>query len=110
MTLTSTAVRDIPPIRHDEAMGLAAAEYQRFGALLHDLAPGDWTTATVCDRWDVRAVAAHVLGAAEACASSRENVHQMRLGHQVQRQLRDAAHPVLTMRPGRQKCRLSHGG
>ena len=87
MTLTSTAVRDIPPIRHDEAMGLAAAEYQRFGALLHDLAPGDWTTATVCDRWDVRAVAAHVLGAAEACASSRENIHQMRLGHQVQRQL-----------------------
>lgn len=48
MTLTSTAVRDIPPIRHDEAMGLAAAEYQRLGALLHDLAPGGWTTATVC--------------------------------------------------------------
>ena len=87
MTLTTTAVRDIPPIRHDEAMDLAAAEYQRFGALLHDLAPGDWTTATVCDRWDVRAVAAHVLGAAEACASIRENIHQMRLGHQVQRQL-----------------------
>ena len=87
MTLTSTAVRDIPPIRHDEAMDLAAAEYQRVGALLHDLAPGDWTTATVCDRWDVRAVAAHVLGAAEACASIRENIHQMRLGHQVQRQL-----------------------
>jgi uncharacterized protein (TIGR03083 family) len=87
MTLTTTAVCDIPPIRHDEAMDLAAAEYQRFGALLHDLAPGDWTTPTVCDRWDVRAVAAHVLGAAEACASARENAHQMRLGHQVQRQL-----------------------
>ena len=87
MTLTTTAARDIPPIRHHEAMDLAAAEYQRFGALLHDLAPGDWTTATVCHRWDVRAVAAHVLGAAEACASVRENIHQMRLGHQVQRQL-----------------------
>ncbi len=87
MTLTTTAVRDIPPIRHDEAMDLAAAEYHRFGALLHGLAPGDWTTATVCDHWDVRAVAAHVLGAAEACASVRENIHQMRLGHQVQRQL-----------------------
>jgi hypothetical protein len=35
----------------------------------------------------VRAIAAHVLGAAEACASVRENIHQMRLGHQVQRQL-----------------------
>jgi uncharacterized protein (TIGR03083 family) len=87
MTLTATAVRDIPPIRHDEAMGLAAAEYQRFTTLLHGLAPGEWTTATVCDRWDVRAVAAHVLGAAEACASIRENAHQMRLGRQVQRQL-----------------------
>ncbi len=87
MTLTATAVRDIPPIRHDEAMDLAAAEYQRFGALLRDLAPGDWAAATACDPWDVRAVALHVLGAAEACASVRENAHQMRLGHQVQRQL-----------------------
>jgi uncharacterized protein (TIGR03083 family) len=87
MTLTTTAVRDIPPIRHDEAMDLAAAEYQHFSALLHDLAPGDWNTPTVCDRWDVQAIAAHVLGAAEACASIRENAHQMRLGRQVQRQL-----------------------
>jgi SAM-dependent methyltransferase len=83
----TTLVRDIPPIRHEEAMGLAAAEYDRFGALLRGLAPGDWDTPTVCDQWDVRAVAAHVLGAAEACASVRENIHQMRLGHQVQRQL-----------------------
>jgi uncharacterized protein (TIGR03083 family) len=87
MTLTTTTVGDIPPIRHEEAMDLAAAEYDRFGALLHGLAPGDWNAATVCDRWDVRAVAAHVLGAAEACASIGENIHQMRLGHQVQRQL-----------------------
>lgn len=87
MTLTTTAVRDIPPIRHDEAMELAATEYQRFTALLDGLAAGDWDAATVCDRWNVRAMAAHVLGAAEACASLRENAHQMRLGHQVQRQL-----------------------
>jgi uncharacterized protein (TIGR03083 family) len=87
MTLTTTDVRDIPPIRHDEAMDLAAAEYQRFGALLRGLAPGDWHAPTVCERWDVRAMAAHVLGAAEACASIRENIHQMRLGRRVQRQL-----------------------
>ena len=87
MTLTTVDVRDIPPIRHDEAMGLAAAEYQRFGVLLHSLAPGDWNASTVCDRWDVRAIAAHVLGEAEACASIRENIHQMRLGRPVQRQL-----------------------
>jgi uncharacterized protein (TIGR03083 family) len=87
MPLTTTTVRDITPIRHDEAMDLAAAEYEHFGALLRGLAPGDWNTATVCDRWDVQAIAAHVLGAAEACASIRENAHQMRLGHKVQRQL-----------------------
>ncbi|HEY6277755.1 MAG TPA: maleylpyruvate isomerase family mycothiol-dependent enzyme [Streptosporangiaceae bacterium] len=87
MTLTTTDVRAIPPIRHDEAMELAAAEYQRFTALLGSLAPGDWNASTVCDRWDVRAMTAHVLGAAEACASLRENMHQMRLGRRVQRQL-----------------------
>jgi uncharacterized protein (TIGR03083 family) len=87
MTPTTAKVRDIPPIRHDEAMELAAAEYQRFTALLRSLDPGDWSAQTVCDRWDVRAMAAHVLGAAEACASVRENMHQMRLGRRVQRQL-----------------------
>jgi uncharacterized protein (TIGR03083 family) len=87
MTLTTTDVRDIPPIRHAEAMDLAAAEYQRFTALLRALAPGDWAAPTVCDRWNVQAIAAHVLGAAEACASIRENSHQMRRGRRVQRQL-----------------------
>jgi uncharacterized protein (TIGR03083 family) len=87
MTLTTTDVRDITPIRHEEAMDLAAAEYDRFAAVLRGLAPGEWKAPTACDRWDVQAVAAHVLGAAEACASIGENIHQMRLGHRVQRQL-----------------------
>jgi uncharacterized protein (TIGR03083 family) len=87
MSLTRVSVGDIPPIRHDEAMELAATEYQRFTELLGGLAPSDWNASTVCDRWDVRAIVAHVLGAAEACASIRENLHQMRLGRRVQRQL-----------------------
>ncbi|HEY0938332.1 MAG TPA: maleylpyruvate isomerase family mycothiol-dependent enzyme [Trebonia sp.] len=87
MTLAATTVPDIPPIQHEEAMDLAAAEYERFGALLGSLASGEWDTPTVCGRWDVRAVAAHVLGAAEACASVGENVHQVRIGRRVQRQL-----------------------
>ncbi len=86
MTMTTTSVRDIPPIRHAEAMDLAAAEYGHFTALLRDLAAADWSAPTVCDRWDVRTVAAHVLGAAEACASIGENMHQMRVGHRVQRE------------------------
>jgi uncharacterized protein (TIGR03083 family) len=87
MTVTATDVRDIPSIGHEEAMDLGAAEYQSFTTLVRGLAPGDWNAPTVCDRWDVRAIAAHVLGAAEACASIPENIHQMRLGRQVQRQL-----------------------
>lgn len=87
MTPATTSVHDIPPIRHDEAMSLAAAEYQRFGALLRGLAASDWDTPTVCAGWDVRAVAAHVLGAAEACASVRENARQLHLGRKAQRRL-----------------------
>jgi uncharacterized protein (TIGR03083 family) len=87
MTVTTTNVRDIPPIRHREAMALASTEYERFTTLLRSLAADDWATPTVCDRWNVQAMVAHVLGAAEANASIRENIHQMRLGRQVQREL-----------------------
>ncbi len=87
MTPTTTDVRAIPKVRHDEAMALAATEYGRFTDVLRGLDPGDWAASTVCDGWDVAAMVAHVLGAAEANASMRENAHQMRLGRRVQREL-----------------------
>jgi len=80
MTTTTTDIRNVPPVGRDEAMALADAEYARFLELLRSLDDADWATPTVCDGWDVRAVALHVLGAAEGCASMREMAHQMRHG------------------------------
>lgn len=81
--MTTTRVADVPPIRHAEAMALAATEYGRIGDLLAGLDADDWTRPTVCGAWDVRALATHVLGSAEAAASMRENVHQKKLAGPV---------------------------
>jgi uncharacterized protein (TIGR03083 family) len=66
------------PLRHGEAMGLADTELARMVAQLGDLSPEDWARPTVCDLWDVRALASHVLGMAEAQASFRQFAHDYR--------------------------------
>jgi uncharacterized protein (TIGR03083 family) len=63
---------------HREAMTLAATEFDRMGAQLTALAPADWARPTVCELWDVRGMAAHVLGMAEAQASFRQFAHDFR--------------------------------
>ena len=47
-------------------------------AQLDALAPADWVRPTACGLWDVRAMAAHVLGMAEAQASFRQFAHDFR--------------------------------
>src|ERR1035441_2827650 len=66
------------PLRHGEAMGLAETELARMVAQLDSLSPGDWARPTVCELWDVRAMASHVLGMAEAQASMRQFAHDFR--------------------------------
>jgi uncharacterized protein (TIGR03083 family) len=66
------------PLGHQEAMVLAAAEFDRMAAQLRALDPQDWAQPTACDLWDVRAMAAHVLGMAEAQASVRQFAHDYR--------------------------------
>jgi len=78
--LTAIDVAAVPPLSHGEAMRLQAAELQRTIALLRSLDDADWTAATDCAGWDVRAMYQHVLGASEAGASMRENLHQLRRG------------------------------
>lgn len=73
-------VTTIEPISHDEAMVLAAVEYERFLDMVRSLDGDDWSRATDCEEWDVLQMAKHVVGAAEACASIRENVKQLRRG------------------------------
>jgi uncharacterized protein (TIGR03086 family) len=43
-----------------EALSSANAEFERRLRLVR---PGDWTRATPCDAWDIRALANHVVGA-----------------------------------------------
>lgn len=63
----------------DTAMRLAATEYQRFADLLRALDQDDWAKPTECPDWDVRQVAAHLLGMVEMAASIRENNRQLKL-------------------------------
>jgi uncharacterized protein (TIGR03083 family) len=86
MTTTSTNPTDaqsIPRIEHDEAMPIAAREYQCFLDLLQELDGDDWARQTDNDEWDVRATALHVLGASASNASMREMAHQMRHGRKL---------------------------
>ncbi len=65
---------------YDDWMAAAAEEYRRLGDLLRDLTPDEWSLPTDCDGWDVHAVVAHLVGAAEATASVRELLRQTRAG------------------------------
>ena len=58
------------------AMQLAATEYERCATLLGALSNGDWSAATECPDWDVRQMAAHMLGMVELAASVREGMRQ----------------------------------
>jgi uncharacterized protein (TIGR03083 family) len=80
---TAVDVTTIPRIKHAEAMQITAVENRKFAAALGNLQPGDWTKPTDCARWDVRALAAHVVGSAAAQASPREFIRQVRAGRPV---------------------------
>jgi uncharacterized protein (TIGR03083 family) len=60
------------------AMRLAAAEYDRCAETFRALSPPQWARPTDCPAWDVRQMAAHMLGMAEMAASIRENLRQQR--------------------------------
>jgi uncharacterized protein (TIGR03083 family) len=81
MNMSTIDVSTIAPLTHDEAMRLQAAELERTLTMLRGLEPAQWTARTECPAWDVRAMYQHVLGACEAGASMRENVHQLRAGY-----------------------------
>src|SRR5215472_4249676 len=65
------------------AMRLAATEYGRCAEMFGSLRPAQWAMATDCPAWNVRQMAAHMLGMAEMAASIRENVRQQRKAARV---------------------------
>ena len=60
------------------ALRLAATEYDRCVEAFRILSPAQWSLPTDCPAWDVRQLAAHMLGMAEMAASIRENLRQQR--------------------------------
>jgi uncharacterized protein (TIGR03083 family) len=61
-------------------MDAAEEEYRRLDRQLATFGPEDWSRPTDCAPWDVRAVVAHLVGAAEATGGTRERVHQLVAG------------------------------
>lgn len=78
MTATTIDVATVAPLAHPEAMRLQDDELRRTLAMLRSLDDPGWSAATDCPGWDVLSMYRHVLGACEAGASMRENVHQLR--------------------------------
>lgn len=87
MTETSVDVSTIPRITHDESTTITAVENRKFGEQLRSLGPADWSAATDCERWDVRAMAAHVAGGAAGQSSPREFVRQVRVGRPIVKEI-----------------------
>lgn len=67
-------------LEYDDWMALATEEYRRLGALLRELTPDEWGLPTDCEAWDVRAMVAHLVGAAAGMASVPELARQAVLG------------------------------
>jgi uncharacterized protein (TIGR03083 family) len=76
-----------------EARRLADEEFVRFANTVASLSSDDWAMPTDCTGWDVRTIVLHVLGSADAQASPRELIHQLRRGIPLNRQI-DAHHWV----------------
>jgi uncharacterized protein (TIGR03083 family) len=62
--------------RATDAREVALAAYARLLDLLERLEPDEWHAPTECTGWDVAAMVGHLIGAAKAGASVRENTRQ----------------------------------
>jgi uncharacterized protein (TIGR03083 family) len=74
-------------IDRPEARILAEEEFRRFAALCASFMDDEWAMPTDCVGWTVRDVALHVLGSADAQASTKEFLHQFARGIPVNRQI-----------------------
>src|SRR6478735_11618307 len=96
-------------IQRGEARALADEEFVRFADVVESLTPDDWAQPTDCTGWDVRTIALHVLGSADAQASMKEFAHQFRHGIPLNKQI-DSHHWVdgLNELQIRERARLSN--
>jgi uncharacterized protein (TIGR03083 family) len=69
-------VAELPTLEHEEAMRIAAEEYDRLLDLVARLEPRDWGRPTDCPGWDVKAMLGHLLGMMEIFADRSEATRQ----------------------------------
>ncbi|HUF31961.1 MAG TPA: maleylpyruvate isomerase family mycothiol-dependent enzyme [Acidimicrobiales bacterium] len=75
-----TKVEELAPLARPESTTRAATETAQMVTMLRSLDDADWSQPTDCPDWDVRAMAAHVLGMAETFSSLRRFARDMRAG------------------------------
>ncbi len=81
MTTTITRTEEITRIHRDvDARRLAHEVYADMLSVLGDLTEAEWEAPTECDPWTVADIVRHLVGAAAAHASVREQVRQLRHG------------------------------
>ena len=78
--MDGTTTDRVGAVDHDAWMALATTEYARLDDLLRSLTPAEWVAPTDCVEWDVRAMVAHLVGAAEGNARIIEGVRQAVVG------------------------------
>ena len=106
--MTAVDVASVKPIGRGEGMLLSKIEYARFVDVLDTLGPEEWATpVTDCPGWDVKGVAAHVLGGLECVAKPREFVRQARVGKRLAKELGIAPYDGLNELQVREKAGLS---
>ena len=107
MTMTTIDVATVAALTHEDAMRLQARELERTLASLRSLDDAAWAAPTDCPAWDIRAMYQHVLGACEAGASMRENVHQLRRARAYRKQHGGPLEAALSALQVRERADLS---
>jgi uncharacterized protein (TIGR03083 family) len=105
--MTTIEITTIEPLTHLEAMRLQADELEYTLASLRSLDDVSWSAATDCPAWDLRAMYQHVLGACEAGASMRENIHQLRRARAYRKQQGGPLEAALSAVQVRERINLS---
>ena len=88
--ITHDTATMMPVTTRQDAVAQGEAEYAALLAMLHTLAPADWSRPTDCPAWTVREVVAHVNGAAEEAVRRR-----VQLRHLLVTQTRDRKRPTV---------------
>lgn len=83
----TTTIESVPRITRDgSAERLATAAYDQLLALLDELSLEEWDSPTECPGWTVADMVGHLIGAAKAYASLREQVRQQVWGFRHRRE------------------------